>query len=85
MILDLVFVNFSHADIGYEKFPDPGGTQDSHLVFAAMPDIKIANYTHIARVGRPHREIHSFNAVDLHRVRAKLFVNLLMIALPEKI
>ncbi len=54
-------------------------------MFAAMPDIKVANYTHIARVGRPHREVHSLNGVDLHRVRAKLFINLMMVALSEKI
>jgi len=54
-------------------------------VFAAMPDIKVANYTHIACVGRPHREIYTFYTIDLHRVRAKLFVNLMMIALSEKI
>src|SRR5712692_7260970 len=72
--LDFELVESLFSDSGNENLPEARSRMKPHWVTPAVPVIEVADDTDALRVGRPHSEVDSANAVDDSHVRTELFV-----------
>src|SRR2546423_4118823 len=67
-----------------EQFPDTAAEQTTHRVYPAIPAVEIADDADALRVRRPDSDIHASCIANRAKMRAELFVELLMIALGKQ-
>ena len=81
---DLVFVLVAGARARHEDFPEAVAAHP-HGVAAAVPVVEVADDADAPRVRREHREGDAGDALEHHRVRAELVVELEVRAFAQQI
>ena len=81
---NIKFVMIAGLGVRNEQLPiaDPA---HAHWMAPCVPEIEIADHADPPRIGREHDEAHPGNAIQRHRMRAKLVVDSLMGAFAQKI
>ena len=81
---NIKFVMIAGLGVRNEQLPiaDPA---HAHWMAPCVPEIEIADHADPPRIGREHDEPHAGNAIQRHRMRAKLVVDSLMGAFAQKI
>ncbi len=81
---NIEFVMIAGLGVRNEQLPiaDPA---HAHRMAPCIPEIEITNHADPPRIGREHDEAHAGNAIQRHRMRAKLVVDSLMGAFAQKI
>ena len=81
---DIEFIAIARLGVGDEQLPIADAAHP-HRMPPGIPEIEIADHADPLRVGRQHHEGDAIDAIERHRMRAKLVVNPLMGAFAEQI
>ena len=74
---DIELIVVARPGAGHKQLPIADAAH-AHRMSPRIPEIEIADHADPTRVGSQHHEGHSIDAVERHRMRAKLVVKLLM-------
>ena len=74
-VRNFVLVESTITDAGQEDFPNAVSGVQAHDVAAAVPAVEVADHTDARRVGCPHREACTVDAVVAGQVRAEFPVD----------
>ena len=83
--LHLELVEVTRLQLRNEDFPKARAASVLHRMVAAVPAVERADDAHADGVRGPDREVHAFDAVNGHRVRAHFFVGAVVRALAEQV
>ena len=81
---DIEFIMIARGGMGHEQLPIADAAHP-HRMPPRIPEIEIADDADPPRIGGEHHERHAVDAVERHRMRAKLVVNPLMGAFAQQI
>ena len=75
---DLIFINFTSSNMWKEQFKNAHVFAAAHCIHTSVPHIHISNYADTFRMRSPDRKVGSLHTINLHRMCAKLLINLVM-------
>ena len=81
---NIEFVMIAGLGVRHEQLPIADAAHP-HRMAPCIPEIEITDHADPPRIGREHDEGHAGNAVQRHRMRAKLVVDSLMGAFAQQI
>ncbi len=82
---DVIFVALAGLESGHEQLPRAGAVTQPHGIAPAVPAVEIADQRNAPRIGRPHREAHTFDAVNRCDIGAEAMRQVPMCALAKEV